>query len=110
MEENYVRLQSMGNHEDTRWLTLTDTTGCGIKITSINGLAFTATHFMDQKLLDTKYSYKLDAVRSTETYLSLDAIQRGLGNASCGPGVLLKYDIPVNTPVSYSFRIENFCR
>lgn len=106
LEENYVRLQSMGNHEDTRWVTLTDNEGDGIKITSINGLKFTALHFTDQKLWNTKYSYKLDAVRSAETYLSLDAIQRGLGNASCGPAVLQKYDIPIDAPVSYSFRIE----
>ena len=110
MEENYVRLQSMGNHEDTRWLTLTDNNGCGIKITSINGLKFTASHFTDQKLYDTKYSYKLDEVRSAQTFLSLDAIQRGLGNASCGQGVLPKYEISLNTPVTYSFRIESFCR
>ena len=90
--------------------TLTDNNGCGIKITSINGLKFTASHFTDQKLYDTKYSYKLDEVRSAQTFLSLDAIQRGLGNASCGQGVLPKYEISLNTPVTYSFRIESFCR
>lgn len=107
LEENYVRLQSMSNHEDTRWLKITDDEGIGLKITSKDKLSFTALHITDDQLWATKYLYKLDSVRKPETYLSLDCIQRGLGNASCGPGVRPKYDIPVNAPVSYSFRIEN---
>jgi len=106
LEENYVRLQSMANHEDTRWLKITDTDGDGLKITSKDKLDFTALHETDSQLWTTKYRFKLDSIRKPETYLSLDCIQRGLGNASCGSTVRPQYDIPMNTPISYSFRIE----
>jgi beta-galactosidase len=106
MEENYVRLQSMANHEDTRWLKLMDNQGKGIKITSKDKLNFTALHFTDNQLWAAKYSFKLDSLRKPETYLSLDCIQRGIGNASCGPGPRPQFEIPVNIPMTYSFRIE----
>ncbi|MDD4970104.1 MAG: glycoside hydrolase family 2 TIM barrel-domain containing protein [Paludibacter sp.] len=106
LEENYVRTQSMGNHADTRWVKLVNNDGRGILVTAKDKLNFTALHFTDAQLWDIKYEFKLNENRSPEIYLSLDCIQRGLGNASCGPGVLPKYDIPVDTPVTYSFRIE----
>lgn len=106
LEENYVRLQSMANHEDTRWLQLSDKKGNGIKISSFGKLSFTALHFTDSLLWYTKYRHKMDAVRTPEIYLSLDCIQCGVGNASCGPGPRFQYRIPVNKILNYKFRIE----
>lgn len=104
--EHYVRAQSMGNREDVRWLTLTDKDGNGVKVTSKDKLNFSALHFTDDALWQAAHDYRLDEIRRPEIYLSLDAIQQGLGNASCGPRPLQEYMIPVNSPVSYSFRIE----
>jgi beta-galactosidase len=105
-EEHYVRAQSMGNREDIRWITITDGSNRGLKITSKDRLNFSALHFSDKDLWEAKHDFELDSIRKPEVYLSLDCIQQGLGNATCGPRPLEKYRIPVNQPVSYSFRIE----
>lgn len=105
--EHYVRSQSMGNREGVRWLSLTDNSGNGLKIISKDRLNFSALHFSDEQIWNTKHNYELDKIRKPEVYLSLDCIQQGLGNASCGPLPLLEYMIPVNVPVNYSFRIES---
>lgn len=105
-EEHYVRSQSMGNREDVRWLSLTDNNGKGIKIVSKDNMNFSALHFTDSEAWNAKHNFKLDEIRKPEIYLSLDCIQQGLGNASCGPRPLPQYMIPVNKPMNYSFRIE----
>lgn len=105
MEESYVRSQSMGNREDVRWLELTNQKGEGIKITSLDNLRFTALHFTDPQLWDIVHGHDRDAVRRAEVVLTLDCIQRGLGNASCGPRQLPKYLIKSNSLYEYSFRI-----
>lgn len=105
-EEHYVRAQSMGSREDVRWLVISDKNNHGLKITSKDRLAFSALHFPDKDLWEAEHDFELDNIRKPEVYLSLDCIQQGLGNASCGPRPLPQYMIPVNQPVGYSFRIE----
>lgn len=104
--EHYVRSQSMGNRDDVRWVSITDNNNSGLKISSKDRLGFTALHFSDQTLWEAVHDFKLDGLRKPEVYLSLDCIQQGLGNASCGPLPLPEYMIPVNENLSYSFRIE----
>ena len=48
-----------------------------------------------------------DNIRRAEVILSLDCIQRGIGNGSCGPGPRPHYEVEKNKDYSYSFRIEN---
>ncbi|MDR2885219.1 MAG: hypothetical protein LBU95_00355 [Rikenellaceae bacterium] len=105
-EEHYVRSQSMGNREDVRWLSLRDDAGRGIKITSKDRLGFSALHFTDDALWRAVHDFELDNIRRPEIYLSLDCIQQGLGNASCGPRPLPEYMIPANSQLGFSFRIE----
>lgn len=105
-QEHYIRSQSMGNREGTRWIRITDGSGNGLKVTARGKLSFTALHFTDQDLWTAGHDFNLDKVRKPEVYLSLDCIQQGLGNASCGPMPLPQYMIPVNQPLSYGFRIE----
>ncbi|WP_236263930.1 glycoside hydrolase family 2 TIM barrel-domain containing protein [Dysgonomonas sp. Marseille-P4677] len=104
--EHYVRSQSMGNRDDVRWVSITDGNNQGLKISSKDRLGFSALHFTDQALWEAIHDFKLDEIRKPEVYLSLDCIQQGLGNASCGPLPLPEYMIPVNENLSYSFRIE----
>lgn len=107
MREYYVRAQTMGGRTDTRWLSLTDNKGSGVKITAMNGtFDFSALHYTDRELWRVKYGHDLDDIRRAEVVLNLDCIQRGLGNASCGPGPLGKYEIKQDTTYSYSFRIQ----
>lgn len=106
MEECYVRSQTMGNRDDVRWLTLTSNANRGIKITSKDKLNFSALHFTDQDLWQVQYGHDLDNIRRAEVILNLDCIQRGLGNASCGPGPRPHYEIEKNKEYTYSFRVE----
>ncbi len=106
MAEHYVRAQSMGGRTDTRWLTLTDADGKGLKITAENLFDFSALHYTDKDLWETKYGHDLSDVRRAETVLNLDCIQRGIGNASCGPGPRPKYEIKKDTTYQYTFWME----
>ncbi|WP_202913779.1 glycoside hydrolase family 2 TIM barrel-domain containing protein [Pararcticibacter amylolyticus] len=108
--EYYVRSQSMGNREDIRWLKLTDANNEGIKIRSKDKLNFTALHYLDQDLWNAVRVFSIPEIRKPEVILSLDYMQRGIGNASCGPGPLSKYEIPGVDSNSYSFRIERNVR
>lgn len=107
MREAYVRTQSMGERTDTRWLQITDNAGRGLRFTALNGtFDFSSLHYTDQDIWNVKYGYDLDKVRRPEVVLTLDAAMRGIGNGSCGPGPLKKYELENNKTYTYSFVIE----
>lgn len=106
-EEYYVRSQSMGNREDVRWVSFTNNKGQGLKISVKDKASFSALHYSDKDLWEAENQFNLKNIRKPEIYINLDCRQQGLGNASCGPLPLDEYMIPVNVPVSYSFRIES---
>lgn len=105
--ENYLHPESNGNRENIRWMTIADETKAGLKITSTGNLNFIAQHFTDQDQWKPYHEFNIWSFKRTETYLSLDYIQQGLGGASCGPAQLDKYKIPGNTTFTYGFRIED---
>ncbi len=106
MAEEYERPQSMGERCDVQWVTFTDNNGEGIRIRKTEGeLSFSALHYMDEELWQTKYLHELKKIYRPEIILHLDAAMRGLGNASCGPGPLPKYEISEKS-YSYGFVIE----
>lgn len=94
MQEEYIKPQSMGERCDVNWVKLTDNKGQGISIIALeNTFMFSAQHYTDEDLWQTKYLHELNKIRKSEVVLHLDAAMRGLGNASCGPGPLKKYEI-----------------
>ena len=106
MEEEYIRPQSMGQRCDVRWLSLTDSQGRGITIKKVNGwLGFSAQHYADEDLWKVRFRHELDQVHRSEVVLHLDAAMRGIGNASCGPGPLEKYELR-EPSYSYGLVIE----
>lgn len=58
MREYYVRTQSMGERCDSRWLTLTNNHGKGIKITPEGTIDFSAQHYTDRELWQVKYAHE----------------------------------------------------
>jgi beta-galactosidase len=99
---SYVRPQENGNKEDVRWVELTDASGNGLKIsTGENSFSFSALHFTVQDLTAAKHNHELKP--RPEVILSLDSKVSGLGNSSCGPGVLEKYSVP---PTNYSLKLR----
>ena len=108
LREHYVRTQSMGERTDTRRLYFTDFNGIGIQITADGTFDFSALHYTDRDIWRVKYGHDLDKVRRHEVVLTLDCIQRGIGNASCGPQPLKEYEISKNSKYSYHFTIQPF--
>ncbi len=89
----YVRPQENGNHEDTRWVALTDANGAGVKIFAAGKpFSFSALPFTAEDLAAARHNYELRP--RPEIILSLDARMCGLGNSSAGPGVLESFAVP----------------
>ena len=107
VSEHYVRAQSQGNREDARWIEVTDDSGAGLRFELMEGsMSFSAMHYLDSDLWNIRHDYRLPEIRKEETFVNIDAIQQGLGNATCGPAPLQEYMIPEDRPVRYSFRIS----
>lgn len=89
---HYPRPQNSGNKEDVRYVMLTDKRNKGIRIDAVDNLfSASALHYTAQDLY--KESHDCNLIPRREVILSLDAAVLGLGNSSCGPGVLKKYAI-----------------
>lgn len=103
----YPRPQDTGNKENVQWLKLTDNKGKGIQISCTSGsMSASALHFTASDFDNASHAYLLKPRK--ETVLSLDAIMLGLGNSSCGPGVLKKYAIEKRTyNLNISIKPEN---
>ena len=71
---------------------LTDKRNKGIRIDAVdNAFSASALHYTPQDLY--KETHDCNLKPRPEVILSLDAAVLGLGNSSCGPGVLKKYAI-----------------
>lgn len=91
---HYPRPQSSGNHEQTATLSLTTTKGKGYTVTTADGklFSFSALPYSEKQL--STVAHDCDLQSEDYVYLNIDAAMMGLGNSSCGPGVLTKYSIP----------------
>lgn len=89
---HYPRPQDSGNKEDIGYLMLTNKHNKGIRISAVeNTFSASALHFTAQDLYNETHDCYLKP--RPEVILSIDAAVMGLGNSSCGPGVLKKYSI-----------------
>lgn len=91
MYEPFAHPQSNGNRIGLRWLTLTNAEGTGVKVETSGDVAFSLTPWTDTELRTARHEWDLPA--SERIVAHFDAVQRGLGNASCGPAPLAKYEI-----------------
>ena len=103
---NYVRPQEMGNHEDTRWISITNPQGMGFVYVAGDKMSVSALHVRAQDMTSADNIQKMvhgyEITPRKETILCLDAANRPLGNASCGPGPLKKYEL-TSQPTVFSF-------
>lgn len=99
----YSRPQENGNKSDVRWATLTNEQGAGWRVEQIETpLNLSAHHFTSEDLTAAQHLHELK--RRAEITLHIDYAQSGLGNASCGPGVLPQYMLPPQ-PYHFTFRL-----
>ena len=89
---HYARPQDSGNHEDCTYVELRTKKGKTIRIEAIDEpFSFSALPYSAQYIASKTHDYELED--QGKTYLSIDCAVMGLGNSSCGPGVLKKYSI-----------------
>lgn len=89
----YVTPQSTGNRTDVRWTKLTDEAGQGIFIESGRPFQMSVIPFSDEQLEKARHINELE--RDGMLTVHLDAEQAGVGTATCGPGVLPQYLVPL---------------
>lgn len=94
--ENYIMPQEHGTKQEVRWMALTNDKGEGMMFVAPDQMAASAVHFRAEDNYTTggsraKHTYEFKSCGPT--IVSLDARTRGLGNASCGPDVLDKYEL-----------------
>lgn len=106
MEEKYMKPQTMGNREDLRYLMLLDGRGKGLRIDVDGQASFSALRFTDKELSELKHVWELPQNRRDDIVLHIDYMQRGIGNASCGPDTLEKYQIPSEGEYGYRLLIR----
>lgn len=89
---NYVVPQSSGNHTSVSELCL------GNKALTVRAdvpFQFSAVPYSDADLQQARHINELTPAESVNIHL--DALQTGVGTATCGPDVLPKYRVPVDT-------------
>jgi beta-galactosidase len=89
---HYPRPQDSGNHEDCTYVELKTKKGKRLRIEAIDEpFSFSALPYSAQYIASKTHDYELQD--EGKTFLSIDCAVMGLGNSSCGPGVLKKYTI-----------------
>ena len=102
---NFVKPQETGNKEDVRWLALTNDEGRGMLFVAPELMAASAGHWHAEDIYTDRNNRKKhpnEVSFCQTTVVNLDAYQRALGNASCGPDVIDKYKIKA-AKTQYSF-------
>ncbi|MBW7883681.1 MAG: DUF4981 domain-containing protein [Caldilineaceae bacterium] len=87
----YIMPQESGNKTDVYWAALTDAWGHGLLVHGSPTLELSAHHYTAEDLTRAQHTYELQP--RAEVVLNLDYAQGGLGNGSCGPGVLPQYQL-----------------
>ena len=95
----YVLPQENGNRTDVRWMEIGP-----LRIESLSPFDFSASHHGARQLWTARHTNEL--VRQPQVFLTLDAAQRGVGTAACGPDTLERYRLrPAPTSLILGFRV-----
>ncbi|MEE1119339.1 MAG: glycoside hydrolase family 2 TIM barrel-domain containing protein, partial [Bacteroidales bacterium] len=102
----YAHPQSCGNRQEMREITLYKKhSNKGIKIEANQPIAFSMLHFDDTDFIKEKlHPWELNP--REEVYAHFDFVQRGLGNGSCGPQTIEKYQVPSSGTYSFTLRFS----
>ena len=104
---HYPRPQDSGNHEDCTMVELKTKKGKMLRIEAVdNPFSFSALPYTAQYLASKTHDFELED--QGKTYLSIDCAVMGLGNSSCGPGVLKKYTIDKNRHYQLKIKLYEY--
>lgn len=93
----YILPQDHGNLTDIRWLQVGKVNGQAFKVRAMTTMEASASHYPHEILTPAYHTYEV--LPQAPTWVCLDAMQRGVGGASCGPDTLEEYRVK---PGSYS--------
>ena len=91
MQTPYVYPQENGNRTEVRWAMLRGRDGAGIRFAGRPTFEFTARRWTSEALDAARHT--VDLTPADSIWVNLDRGQQGIGSASCGPGVLPKYEL-----------------
>ena len=102
---HYPRPQDSGNHEDCTMIALKNRKGKTLRIEAVNEpFSFSALPYSAQYLATKSHDYELE--EQGKTFVSINCAVMGLGNSSCGPGVLKKYAIDNTKKYQLTIRLS----
>ena len=101
----YVKPQENGGHVDVRWFSIGDRNSHGIYFQLDKPRFVTVSPMRSTDLADATHDVFVQP--SGNTVVTIDAIHRGVGTASCGPDTLAKYRIKPGT-YKWSWTAINF--
>ena len=102
---HYPRPQDSGNHEDCTMVELKTKKGKKLHIEAVGDtFSFSALPYSAPYLASKTHDYELKD--EGKTFLSIDCAVMGLGNSSCGPGVLKNYTIDKSRKHQLKIRIS----
>ncbi|MVN92813.1 glycoside hydrolase family 2 TIM barrel-domain containing protein [Mucilaginibacter aquatilis] len=99
----YEKPMESGNHEDIRWLKLTDVPGQGLEFRSDALFQMSALPYTDEVLNATEY--RIDLPKPASTVLCISSRTLGVGSHSCGPMPLPQY-MPHLSNSTFSYTIN----
>ena len=100
----YVKPQATGSKQDVRWVMFSGNGDNGLLFDGDDRpFSFSALHFTQNDLASAKHTNEL--ISREEVCLNIYALERGVGNASCGPAILKKYEIEPQ-PVTFAYSIR----
>ena len=102
---HYPKPQTSGNKESVVRITLSDGGKTGVTVTTLGDpISASALPYSTRAIHDTKHDCDLQA--DGFVHLNLDAAMMGIGNSSCGPGVLKKYTLTPGQTYSLKLRFQ----
>ena len=93
---NYIKPQENGTKQDVRWMSVTNAEGTGLLFSAPDMMSSSALHFRPEDNYtngNTRAKHPTEFKTCAPTIVCLDAKTRGLGNNSCGPDVMEKYEL-----------------
>ncbi|WP_316835969.1 glycoside hydrolase family 2 TIM barrel-domain containing protein [Pedobacter nutrimenti] len=102
----YEKPMEGGNHEDVRWLSLSNGAGPAITISGNGNLfQFSSVPYSDEDM--DKTEYRIDLPKSDHTVLCISSKTLGAGSNGCGPKPLEPYMLYAK-PENFSYEIKLF--
>ncbi|MDE5561292.1 MAG: discoidin domain-containing protein [Bacteroidaceae bacterium] len=98
---NFPKPQQMGNHEETRWASLSNGAGKGLLVVNEKPYAVSVASHSSMDLTMATHPHRLP--KGDVTYVNIDAMVTGLGGNSCGQGGPLAHDRAFGTPTRMGF-------